>query len=130
MKRPTGASHAAKKRGETYQPDCGHFVVLDFSPTAGTEQAGRRPALILSPLQYNIATSLAFACPVTNQMKGSPFEVPIPKGARVTGAILANQLRAVDWLARNVEFLSVAPKETVIEVLARIEAVLQISLDP
>jgi len=130
MTKSTGARPAERKSGKPYQPDCGHFVYLDFTPHAGREQAGRRPALILSPLQYNIATGLAFACPVTNQAKGSAFEVPIPRGGRVQGVILSNQLRTVDWLARNAEFHSIAPRDTVLEVLARIEAVLQISLDP
>lgn len=107
-----------------YQPDRGHFVYLDFTPHAGTEQAGRRPALVLSPLSYNVATGLMFACPITNQVKGSPFEVSVPAASRVTGAILANQLRAVDWLARNAEYHSLAPPQTVDEVLARIGAIL------
>lgn len=113
-----------------YQPDRGHFVFLDFTPQAGTEQAGRRPALVLSPLDYNVATGLMFACPVTNQAKGGSFEVPIPRGAQVTGVILSNQLRSLDWLARNAELHSQAPESTVFEVLARIEAILRISLDP
>lgn len=131
MSKATGARPAAKKSGSApYQPDCGHFAYLEFTPHAGTEQGGRRPALVLSPLQYNIGTGLAFVCPVTNQVKGSPFEVAIPAGARITGAVLSNQLRSVDWIARNAEFHSIAPQELVLEVLARIEAVLQITLDP
>ena len=116
-------------RGQ-YQPQVGDFVNLSFSPTSGTEQAGVRPGLILSRQEYNIATSLAFICPVTNQVKGSPFEVVIPKGALVTGVVLSNQLRAIDWVARRIEFISKAPNETVLEVLGRIEAILQITLDP
>ena len=112
-----------------YQPGRGHFVYLDFTSHAGTEQAGRRPALVLSPIEYNIATGLMFACPVTNQVKGSPFEVPVPGGSRITGVVLSNQLRSVDWLARNAEFHSQCPEDTVLEVLARIEAILGITLD-
>jgi mRNA interferase MazF len=130
MKKPTGERPKAKKSGDLYQPDRGHFVHLNFTPHAGIEQAGPRPALVLSPLQYNIGTGLLFACPVTSQVKGSPFEVPIPRGARVTGVVLSNQLRSVDWLARQAAFLSVAPNDLVLEVLARIEAILQITLDP
>jgi mRNA interferase MazF len=126
----TGVPPAARKRGDAYQPDRGHFVFVDFTPQAGTEQAGRRPALILSPLAFNIATGLAFACPVTNQMKGGSFDVPIPPVARVTGAVLSDQLRSIDWLARNASFHSVAPDDLVIEVLARIEAVLSLELGP
>lgn len=121
-----------KKRGKpigsVYQPDRGHFVYLDFTPHAGTEQGGRRPALILSPLDYNITTGLALVCPVTNQLKGSPFEVSIPRGAQITGAILSDQVRSIDWIARNAEQHSTAPHGTVMEVLARIEAILQIEL--
>ena len=106
-----------------YQPERGHFIFLNFTPHAGTEQGGRRPALILSPLAYNVATGRAFACPVTNQVKGSPFEVAVSPGARLTGVILADQARNLDWLARNAEFHSVADPGTVLEVLARLEAI-------
>lgn len=133
-KKHSGARPEARRSGDNqrqaYQPRCGDFVHLDFSPQAGTEQAGRRPALVLSPIEYNIATGLAFVCPVTNQLKGSSFEVPISAQARITGAVLSDHLRSVDWLARNMQFHSVAPRDLVLEVLARIEAVLQICLDP
>ncbi len=119
---------------EAYQPDRGDFIFLDFSPQAGTEQAGRRPALVLSPMAYNVATGLAFLCPVTNQIKGGAFEVPIPMGApagapavtKVTGVVLSDHLRSVDWIARNADFHSQAPTDLVLEVLARIEAILAI----
>jgi mRNA interferase MazF len=109
-----------------YQPDKGHFVVLDFTPNAGTEQGGRRPALVLSPKRFNIATGLMLACPVTNQLKGSPWEVPIPKGVRVTGAVLSDHVRSIDWLARNTDYHSDATDEIMCEVLGRIEAILSI----
>jgi mRNA interferase MazF len=132
-----GASRMAKKLGKqthktphapkgAYQPDRGDFVHLDFTPHAGTEQAGRRPAIVLSSLEYNIATGLLVACPITSQVKGSPWEVVIPATARVKGVILSNQFRSLDWLARNVEYHTKAPSETVNEVLARIEAILGI----
>ncbi len=111
---------------EAYQPDRGHFIFLDFSPQAGTEQAGRRPALVLSPLAYNVATGLVFLCPVTNRIKGGAFEVPILPGAKVTGVVLSDHLRSVDWIARNADFHSQAPTDLVLEVLARIEAILAI----
>jgi len=109
-----------------YQPERGDFIYLDFNPQAGSEQAGRRPALVLSPLAYNIATGLVFVCPVTNQIKGGAFEVPVPPGATVTGAVLSDHLRSVDWIARNADFHSAAPQDLVFEVLARIEAILRI----
>ena len=107
-----------------YQPEKGDFAYLDFTPHSGTEQAGRRPALVISPRTFNIATGLMFACPVTSQAKGSSFEVPIPRGATVTGVVLSDQLRSLDWIARNAEFRGTAPPTVVDEVIARIEAVL------
>lgn len=119
---------AGRRRGESsgYQPDRGDFVYLDFTPHAGREQGGRRPALVLSPVEYNIATGLIFACPITDQVKGSPFEVEIPRGTKITGVILADQVRNLDWLARNIAHHSRAPTSAVAEVLGRIEAILQI----
>lgn len=101
---------------------------MNFTRHAGTEQGGRRPALILSPLAYNIATGRAFACPVTTQVKGSPFEVGVASGGRLTGVILADQARNLDWIARYAEFVASAEERTLLEVLARIEAILQITL--
>ncbi len=109
-----------------YQPERGDFIYLDFSPQVGSEQAGRRPALVLSPLAYNVATGLVFVCPVTNQIKGGAFEVPVPPGGKVTGAVLSDHLRSVDWIARNADFNSAAPSDLVLEVLARVEAILAI----
>jgi mRNA interferase MazF len=116
--------------GKFYQPDRGDFIYVDCSPQAGTEQAGNRPALILSPRNFNIATSLAFMCPLTNTMTGSSFEVPVPKGTGLTGVILSSQMRSLDWVARKAEFISRAPEELLLEVLGRIEAILAIALDP
>ena len=107
-----------------YQPDRGDFVYLDFTPQAGTEQAGRRPALVLSPRDFNIATGLAVVCPVTNTQAGSRFEVPLPKGAKVTGVVLSHQFRTVDWIARKAQFRIKASKDLTWEVLGRIEAIL------
>ncbi len=109
---------------QRYQPDRGHFIDLDFEPQAGAEQSARRPALVLSPLRYNVATGLAFVCPATNQMKGGAFEVPIPPGAKVTGVVLSDHLRSVDWLARDAAFHGEAPQRLVDEVVARLEAIL------
>lgn len=109
-----------------YQPDRGDFIQINFTPQAGTEQAGHRPALVLSPKDYNIATGLCFAAPVTNQLKGSVWEVPIPRGAKLTGAILSNQMRACDWIERGATYHSQCDEDTMCEVLGRIEAVLSI----
>lgn len=112
-----------------YQPERGDFVYLDFTPNAGTEQAGRRPALVLSPIDYNIATGHCFVVPLTTKDKPSSFDVRVPPGAKLNGFILANQLRDLDWIARNAEFHSKCDQETLCQVLGRIEAILSIELD-
>lgn len=109
-----------------YQPQRGDFVYLDFTPQAGTEQAGHRPALVLSPRDFNIATGLAVVCPITNTRTNSRFEVPIPRGVRLTGVILSHQFRTVDWIARSVRLHSHSTQDLVWEVLGRIEAILRI----
>ncbi len=124
------AKRTGSARVGVYQPERGDFVYLDFTPHAGTEQAGRRPALVLSSFEYNVATGLILAVPITNVVKGSSFEVPVPRGANITGVILSNQVKSLDWLARNAEFHSKAPENTIFEVLARIEAILETSLNP
>ena len=80
-----------------FVPDAGDLVWLTFDPQAGHEQAGRRPALVLSPRSYNQKSGLALVCPVTNQVKGYPFEVPLPPGCGASGAILADHLKSLDW---------------------------------
>lgn len=87
-----------------YVPDRGDVVRLEFTPQAGHEQAGTRPALVLSPASYNSKTQLMLCCPVTNQVKNYPYEVAImtgPGSQAVTGAALADQIRCVDWVARK-----------------------------
>ena len=111
--------------GNTYQPEKGDIVYIDCDPQAGTEQAGRRPALVLSRQEFNIATGLIFACPITNQMKGGPFEVAVPPGARVTGAILTEHMKSFDWIVRNVEFKSRVTDATMDEVIGRIQAIIE-----
>jgi len=113
-------------KAAAYQPERGDFIYLDFTPQAGTEQAGRRPALVLSPLDYNIATGHCFVVPLTTVDKPSSFDVPVPKGAKLHGYILANQLRDLDWIARNATFHSKCDDNTMCEVLGRIEAILAI----
>ena len=84
-------------------PDRGDIVWVDFDPQAGHEQAGRRPALIVSPQSYNQKVGLVLLCPITNQRKGYPFEVPLPKGLKVAGVVLADQVKSIDWHARRAE---------------------------
>jgi mRNA interferase MazF len=107
-----------------YVPDRGHVVWLDLDPTLGHEQAGRRPALILSPALYNKRSGLALAAPVTSRAKAYPFEVPIPAGLPVTGVILSDHVRSLDWSSRQAAFLCSLPPATVDEALARTRTLL------
>lgn len=79
-----------------YVPDRGDFVWLEFTPQSGSEQAGRQPALVISPKAYNAKVGLALFCPLTTRGKGYPFEVPLPKGSDVVGVVLAEQLKSLD----------------------------------
>ena len=97
-----------------YCPKRGDLVWLEFSPQAGHEQGGRRPALVLSPESYNGKVGLALACPVTSQVKGYPFEVPVPSGLPVSGVILVDQVRSLDWRARNAFYSCTVPAEAVV----------------
>src|SRR5947209_4567028 len=107
-----------------YVPARGDAVWLHFSPQAGHEQAGRRPALVVSPQEYNRKVGLALFCPVTSHVKGYPFEVLAPPGSRLKGAILSDQLKSLDWRARKAELLCRIPDDVMGEVLARIGALL------
>jgi mRNA interferase MazF len=107
-----------------YVPDRGDVVWITLNPQAGHEQAGRRPALVLSPAGYNGKVGLAILCPITNQVKGYPFEVPIPGGLGVTGAILADQAKSLDWRVRDAQRICVVPPATVSEVLRRLTTLL------
>ncbi|NPV07472.1 MAG: endoribonuclease MazF [Anaerolineae bacterium] len=106
-------------------PGRGDIVWLSFSPQAGHEQAGRRPAVVISPAAYNGRVGLALLCPITNQVKGYPFEVAIPPGLPVTGVILADQVKCLDWRARRAERIGVLPPATVAEVLRKLGALLR-----
>jgi len=103
-----------------YAPHRGDAIWVDLNPQAGHEQAGRRPAIVLSPASYNSKVGLAIICPITNQVKGYSFEVPIPSGQAVTGVILADQVRSIDWQARNSKLICLLPPTTVAEVIARL----------
>jgi mRNA interferase MazF len=82
-------------------PERGDVVRIEFTPQAGHEQAGNRPALVISPAAFNGRVGLALVMPITGQSKGYPFEVPIPTGACVYGVILADQLKSIDWRVRR-----------------------------
>ena len=105
-------------------PDAGDLVWLTFDPQAGHEQRGRRPALILSPRVYNAKARLAIACPITSHVKGYPFEVPLPGGSPITGVVLADHVKNLDWQARRVVFESKAPADVTTDVRERLRALL------
>lgn len=109
---------------QPYVPRRGDVIWLTFSPQAGHEQAGRRPAVVLSPLAYNAQVGLAILCPVTSHVKGYPFEVLIPHGLAVAGAVLADQVKSLDWRARQAEFICALPSATVSEILAKLGVLL------
>ena len=108
----------------TYVPQCGDVVWITLNPQAGYEQAGRRPAVVLSPQNYNGKTGLAIFCPITSQIKGYPFEVIIPAGLSVAGAVLSDQVKSLDWRARNAELICTLPTETISEVLQKLVTLL------
>lgn len=97
---------------------------MDFDPQAGHEQAGRRPALVLSPASYNGLVGLAVVCPITNQAKGYPFEVPIPAGETVSGVALADQIKSLDWRERRARFIGKVPGSVVADALAKARTLL------
>ncbi len=107
-----------------YVPDCGDVIWISVNPQAGHEQAGRRPALVLSPAAYNGRVGLALLCPITNQAKGYPFEVRIPPGLAVTGVVLADQVKSLDWRARQADFLVTLPEAVATEILQKLRTLL------
>jgi mRNA interferase MazF len=107
-----------------YVPERGDAVWLVFSPQAGHEQAGHRPAIVLSPTNYNSRVGLAILCPITTQIKGYPFEVVLPAGLAVTGAILSDQVKSLNWRARNATFICRLPAATVATVLQKLNTLL------
>ena len=108
-----------------YIPDSGDIVWITFNPQAGHEQAGRRPALVLSPTAYNGKVGLAILCPITNQIKGYPFEVLIPDGLKISGAVLSDQVKSLDWQARQAEFVGKLPSATLNAVLQKLSTLIR-----
>ena len=107
-----------------YTPERGDVVWISFNPQAGHEQAGRRPAVVLSPQVYNQKVGLAIFCPITNQIKGYPFEVILPKEVGVTGVILSDQVKSLDWRVRQAEFIASLPEAVINEVLQKLGTLL------
>jgi mRNA interferase MazF len=113
------------KRKGSYVPERGEAVWITLDPQAGHEQAGRRPALVLSPESYNGRVGLALFCPITGQVKGYPFEVPLPNGLAVSGVVLADQVKSLDWNARKAARICAVPDEVIVKVMERFNALLE-----
>lgn len=108
-----------------YSPERGDVVWLKFSPQAGHEQAGSRPALVISPAAYNRRVGLALFCPLTTQVKGYPFEVVLPAGLKARGAVLADQVKSLDWRARRAKLICKVPAEVIDDTLARLQTLIE-----
>ena len=116
-----------KKSGKSsYVPDRGDIVWIDLDPSRGSEIKKTRPALVVSPFSYNKKASLALLCPITSHKKGYPFEVEIPSKGDITGVILADQVKSLDWRVRNIRFEEKAPCSVVTEVIDKILVLLRI----
>lgn len=113
-------------RSKNYVPDRGDVVWISLNPQAGHEQAGRRPAVVVSPAAYNGKVGLALLCPITGQVKGYPFEVSIPSGLPVSGAVLSDQVKSLDWRARRAERLCALPEPVIVEVLRKLNPLVQV----
>jgi mRNA interferase MazF len=107
----------------TYFPERGDLVHMNFQPSAGREQSGRRYALVFSPASYNRASGLAVCCPITSQVKGYPFEVAV-EGERVRGVVLVDHIRSVDWRERGVQFAEKAKPATLVSVVDHVAALI------
>jgi len=108
-----------------YVPDRGDLVWLQFNPQAGHEQAGKRPALVISPAAYNGKIGLSLLCPVTSKIKGYPFEVIIPQDLPIEGVILSDQVKSLDWQSRQAIFICKVPDETLAEVVSKMELLIR-----
>ena len=109
----------------SYIPKRGDVVRLTLTPQVGHEQAGRRPVLVLSPEGYNKKVGLALFCPLTNQSKGYPFEVLVPSDMPVSGVILADQVKSLDWQGRRAEWICTLPTKLVAEVIQKLRVLLE-----
>jgi len=127
MAKPTPASPSGTRSSKSsYCPDRGDFIWLQFRPQQGREQDGRRCAIVLSPRSYNARTSLCIVCPTTNQVKGYPFEVALPSGFPVSGVVLSDHVKNLDWAARDSQFICKGDPAITQDVLMKIKALLAV----
>ena len=107
-------------------PERGSLVWLEFSPQAGTEQAGRRPGIVLTPDAYHRRSRLAIVCPITSRVRGWPMEVVLPPGLPISGVVLVDHIKSVDREARRLEVIGKAPSEVLEEIDARLAPLLSL----
>lgn len=107
-----------------YVPEKGDFIFLSFSPQAGHEQRGRRPALVISNTLFNEKTGMIIACPLTNTNRKHPLHVPVPKQSNLTGFVMVEQVKSLDYHSRQAQFAEKADQQTLAEVLAILDSCL------
>lgn len=105
-------------------PDRGDVILLSFDPTLGHEQAGFRPAVVLSPELYNKASGLCLVCPITTSIKDYPFEVTLEGAKKTSGVALADQVRSIDWHARKIKIVDRISTTSVATILAKLKPLL------
>jgi mRNA interferase MazF len=105
-------------------PDRGDIILLSFDPTLGHEQAGFRPAVVLSPEIYNKASGLCLVCPITSSIKGYPFEVNLDGAKKTSGVALADQVRSIDWQARKIKIVDSISTTSLTTILAKVKPLL------
>src|SRR5947199_1164921 len=105
----------------TYVPEKGDFITLSFDPQSGHEQKGRRPALVISNFLFNRATGLAIVCPVTNTNRNIPFHLPVPSSSSLTGFVMVEQVKSVDYNARKAYFVEKASAQFVADAVAIVD---------
>ncbi len=110
-----------KSGSKNYIPSRGDIVWLDFNPRKGREQAGHRPAIVISPKQFNSLSSLVFVCPITSKVKGFSFEILLPDQMQTKGVVLIHHLRSVNWKTREIKFIEPAPISLIEEICAKLE---------
>lgn len=125
MKRLIGGDPLAAKSGN-YCPEAGDFIWIDLDPTVWHEQSGRRPAIVLSPRNYNAAAGLCVICPITSRVRDYPFEAKLPDGASFHGVVLADQPRSISWAKRPIQHAGRAPDVLLTDVRERLAALLRI----
>ncbi len=122
---PLATPLATRSASRAYFPEAGDVVWIEFDPQAGHEQSGHRPALVLSPGMYNRKTGLMVCCPLSTKVKGYPFEVALEVDGQ-TCVALSDQVKSLDWVVRRAKKKGVAPAAVMVEVRARIKALLVI----